>query len=759
MRLNKILNTIIIPVTFSIVNWLVSISSYAQQNSISIDSLITSGDSLRAIGNFDEAKEIYKAALKIDNDLIQAYAGLGKIAIAEEKWAEAGDEFQKVLDRDPENKQAHYFRGISSRETGKFKVLLLRKLDWDKSKKHFQKVMAQDSLYQDVIYQFAKLKRYREEYPEAIQWGHTQVRLRPELVEPRVKLFRFYRYYINHTKNEQAINWLKHQPWDHARYAIGEKFRREGNLTEADSVFREMLKTPLTMSRQPIFLSLARINYEKQQPEEGEKYFWRAVNESGNDIDADLVFEDIKYILKDDELEHYRSLKSIPLKIEFFHKLWISRDPTPAASVNHRLAEHYRRLLYSEKNYEFDGFRTWFNNPDKLGYLDFTKTYDLNHEFNDKGLIYIRHGQYDDWAITGGPDVPSNESWMYNRTTETPEMIFHFFLENTPGYWRFSPVITDRRLLEDRVHFGNIYYRLLRADRLEYLAITEEMARESRKYVSTGLSTDRNTWETKLKPLETPFSMATFRSDRGKTILEIYYAISLSAVAREIKQHDQRFELEKGITIHNLNWQPIEKKRDKIFLPIRESESFLDLYRFEVQPDSYHVAFYARPADTDLLGGWKFGKRVDDYSTSELSISDIQLATKIEPTSKISNFEKNGLLVVPNPTRLFSLKVPVYIYFEIYQLTQDLNRNTSFTIEYSLTLLKQEKKGFLGFFAGRGKTSITTKIDREGNSELSVEYLAIDASRVKAGEYELAVKVTDKHSGKTAIRTTKIALQ
>ena len=731
--------------------------SIASQSFTNVDSLLARGDSLLAQKKLQEAGETFKAALKIDRDLIHAYAGLGKIAIANEKWADAGDEFGKILDRDPKNIEANFFKGICYRETGKFKALLLRKIDWNKSKKHFIRVLDRDSLFNDVVYQFALLKRYQENYKEAIQLGHAQIRLRPGLIEPQVKLFRFYRYFVTHTKKDEAVNWLKQQPWDHARWGIAEKLRREGELTKADSVLLDLVNQPMTMSFQPAYLTLTRIYYEQNLQDKAEDYFWRAINEIQNDIDANLVFEDMKYILTDQELASYQSLGSIKEKMIFFKTLWVSRDPTPAASTNYRLAEHYRRLIYAEKHYEFDGFRTWFNNPDKSGYLDFTQTYNLNQEFNDMGLIYIRHGQYDDWAITAGDDIPSNQSWIYYETQSTPKLVFHFLLENTAGYWRFTPIITDPRMLEDRLQFGNIYYRLLRASALEQLAFGEEMARESRESVSTGLSTDRHTWEKKIKPLETPFSMNTFRGERGKTVLEIYNAFSLSLLAKEIK--GERIEIEKGIAIHNQEWHEVENHHEKMLVPLNKGEWFIDLYRFEVPPDSYHIAFYLRPQETDFLGGWKFEKQIPNYSSPQLLISDIQLATKIEPAKKPGKFEKNGLLVIPNPTRLFELNNPVYIYFEIYHLIPNLIGNTSFIIEYTMTLLERKKKGLLGLFGSRGKSSISTQVERQGNGERSVEYLAIDVSQLKAGEYELIVKVIDRHNEKTAVQKRKIALK
>ncbi|MCI0495773.1 GWxTD domain-containing protein, partial [candidate division KSB1 bacterium] len=727
----------------------------------SVTRLLTEADSLRTANKLEDAKAIYQSVLKLEKTNIHAFAGIGKIAIAQKAWSEAGAAFQKVLDSDSENREANYYKGISYRETGKFKALLLRKLDWNKSEQHFDKVIERDSLYQDVIFQLAILERYRENYIEAIQLGQRQIQLRPELLEPEVKLFRLYRFYITHTRKNPALDWLQKQNWDHAIYAIGEKLRRENELIKADSVLQHLANKPSPTSRQPAYLSLARIYYEKKDAAEAEKYYWRAVNEISDAIDADLVFEDLKYIITDQELQTYRSLHTTKAKKDFFKKLWLSRNPTPAASVNYRLAEHYRRMIYAEKYYEYDGFRSWFNNPDKLGYLEFTESYDLNEEFHDKGLIYIRHGNPSERVATVNENSPSNESWLYYQTQFNPRLTFHFLVDNNSiGYWRLTPFISDPALLEDRLTWDNIYYQMLRATDLERLSMIQEMAEISRESVTVGLATDRHTWEKKIKSLEVPFSISTFRGKRDRTILEICYAISLSDIAKEAKKKSKILEFENGFVVHNLAWDEVEKKEDRIQVPfpISGTESFLDVYRFEVTPDSYRFAFYARPKEGNFLGGWKYEKRVADYSSSRLGLSDIELATKIEPTTKDTKFKKNGLLVIPNPTRLFSTKTPINVYFEIYQLSQDATGKTSFAIDYTLTLLESGKKGILGLFRSGGKSSISTQIDREGDNEFSVEYLAIDASQVRPGEYNLEIIVTDRLTGTFAKKAKRIAL-
>ena len=336
----------------------------AEKDSTIVDSLLARGNMLIASGDVDDAKKSYKKALKYEENSLPALSALGKIAFDEKDWGDVKGYFDKILDIDPDNLEAHYYRGIAYRETGVFKALLLRKLDWNKSKKHFLAVISRDSLYQDVLYQYARLLRYKEDYEEAISTNHAQIHVRPDLVEPQVKMFRLYRYLITHRSEEEAISWLNKQQWDHARYSIAEAFRRGGKIDEADSILQVLTTDSLNMPVQPLYLSLARVYYQQEDRQTAQQNYWTGIDKIRDNVAADLILDDIKYILTDEEFETYSSLQTLEEKKEFFRTFWISRDPTPAATINVRLAEHYRRMLYAEENYEFDGFRTWFQEFD-----------------------------------------------------------------------------------------------------------------------------------------------------------------------------------------------------------------------------------------------------------------------------------------------------------------------------------------------------------------------------------------------------------
>ncbi len=735
------------------------------------ENTVAIGDSLFEIGELKEAEENYKSALKRDKKNISARFGLGKIKIEKEEWANANDEFEKILKIDPQNKTAHYYRGICYRENGKFKVLLQRKWEWNRSKKHFLAVMKQDSTFRDVLLQYAILLQYRHKFDDAIRAAQRQILVRPDLVEPQIRIFRIYQYFIfqdvdrdlinleNTLSSGEIIEWLEKQPYDHARFAIAEKYRSMGEYKPAATVLNDMLQTPLIMPRQAIYLSLARIHYAQLQAEKAESYFWRAVDEMDDDVDAGIVFQDVKYIQTDHEYAEYQTCSTIEEKKAFFRHLWTKRDPTPIAAINYRLSEHYHRLLYAEKNYIYRGFRSRFSQVDRMSYIHYPASYKLNEEFNDKGLIYIRHGKPDEQVVNQGEDVPV-ESWMYYETATAPKMIFHFTPERESQYWRFTPIIENQQMIQERSHWGRLYHKFLYADETQRLAYVDEMAHESEEAVSSALVTDRHSWEVKLEPLPVSLTTASFRGANGRTNLEIYYSIAMSPIQSKMKQERSLVKIDKGLVIYDDQWNLAGKNTDTIELDVQPGNRYVDYYLAALPPDSFHIVFNASCRTPALLNTSRYRVQVKDFSSDDLNMSDILFASEIKPSLEKGKFTRQDLDVVPNPSHIYLKTQPVYMYFELYNLTRNDEQRTNFLIEYTLTLVKSRKSGLsklFGFLTG-GKSAITLETDREGASEFSAEYLAINVEKNDPGDYELLVTVTDKNTGDVVKRKRYLSL-
>ena len=660
--------------------------------------------------------------------------------------------------RDTSGLKGRYVNAIELREKGKWRVLLFRRRLWNKSEQLFQQVIERDSLYRDVLYQYALLLRYRKHYEDAIATCHRQMKIRPELTNPGVKIFSLYRHYIAHTGFKESMAWLSGRPWDHATHAMAENFRREERIDEADSLLLGLLNSDPDMPLQPVQISLAKINYQRGKPEIAEGYFLDAVNGIQTHIDADIIFEEMKYIVTDQELLHYIGLKSAAEKREFFRTFWLKRDPLPSESYNKRLAEHFRRLAFAEKHYEFYGFRGYFNNPDKQGYLTFTNGYALNEQYNDKGLIYIRHGEADDRIVTLGEGVPSNESWRYYQKGSYPEMTFHFALENSPGLWRVSPIIEHPKALEDRFQWGSEYYTLSRSGALERQSLIDQMANKSQTSLMEGLSYDRHTWEKEIAPLSFPFLISTFRGSTGMSVVDLLVEMPYEQIAKEVRRD---VKIRKGFTLHDSAWAPVKTEQQTDILDVDAPGEALKIYSNEVSPGTYHFALNVIPEGTILLGGYKFRTDIADYNVAALQLSDILLADEVGFADENAVLTKNGLSIVPNIRGLFSKKDKVYIYYEIYHLSRNEGGESFFTIDYKLTLTKKRSSGLsslLNIFGGK-KSSITTRVEREGNDEFSAEYLSFDVGKLNAGDYDLEIRVEDRISGQTAQKTQKLELR
>lgn len=732
------------------------------------------GQAFAATGQIEEAKKAYKDALKADKDLLDAYAALGKLAFAEKDWGEVKSQFDKILDRDRNNLEAHYYMAIANREIGKFRPefansipLMNKLLEFQKAEKHFETILASDSLFRDVLYQYALLERYRGKFEKAIWLGERQIQLKPELVDAQVGLFDLYRRYIQGTGREEAIAYLQNLSSAHARFFIAEKLRRDKDFAAADSIFRTLIVEKPELPREALYLAYAKSLFSQNIDTRAEKLYWMAVDGLHDEIGAQLIFEDLKYIISDEELGAYERAKTVEEKREFFRAFWARRDPLPATQTNLRLAEHYRRFVFAEDNYEYTGFRSWVNNADKLRYLEFPRAYHLNTEFNDKGLVYLRHGPPDDKIVTVNPGVPSNESWKYWRSGRNPEMTFHFLYdEHTSGnLWTLTATIPYPQMLEDRITWHPRYQQMLAAQNLaDQFRFEEEIIQESKASVEKGFRTDRYRWDKQISPLDVPVTTASFRDADGKTLFEVYYAVPLAELAKHLDEPAAEVIGEKGIALHDAEWKLLGRLTQNVRIPLQQQQVesgklFIDVFQTVLEPGEYRLGFHFRPRHTNLLSGFNNVQvRMPDFSGTTLSMSDIELAARIEPATGTGMFVKNGLLVLPNPMAAYSREQLVYLYFEIYNLATDANGESQFTIEYIVSKFDKNAGNPFERRRRRDRSSISFKTDRTATGPFSAEYLAIDVSKLKKGDTMLSIRITDRLAKTSTTRERQFVL-
>ena len=399
-----------------------------------------------------------------------------------------------------------------------------------------------------------------------------------------------------------------------------------------------------------------------------------------------------------------------------------------------------------------------------------------------------------------------NESWRYRN----PDIDFHFVVaDNEENNWRLIPLLTSLAMLESREEWGDPYAAMVRAIRNQNQAGTEtidnfafnaeledgntefsdleeearsvstaavtgqaqrfeleieetrqQMIEDSQESIELGLALDKHTWEEEIEPMPIPHMVVTFRGDEetGATELDMYYALPMGKISKAWEgKKGGKIPVETGYAVLDTNWQTIDGYTSIKELPYTEEETaaVVDFHRSSVMPDSYLVALHGVPEELSMMGGYKFGYNVPDYSGSELMMSDLLLAHRIEPDLMgKSRYSRKGYKIESNPFQRFSRNQIVYIYFEVYNLTYSSDDMSSYEIEYILTDNKNNNRRR----RRRARPLLTLKVERTNEMRSPVEYAEFDVQQVEPGDYTMTIRITDTVTGNTTEKSQRFEL-
>lgn len=380
---------------------------------------------------------------KLSKTKIDSIVAKGKIEIDNKDWGEAIDTFGDLLDYEPDNLIANYYYGIGQRETGISRNPIERMIRLNSAEKHFKKIISIDSSYRDTFYQLAVLQFYRRNYFEAAELAEHQLGINRNLNSASTGIFHLYDIMLVNENNDEAENFLRSRNSDYDKYFLGEFYRRTDSLSKAESIFNTIITGHAQMSLIPVYLSLVRLYVQETKYEKAEKTYWKAVDAVSTLTDAQLLLKDFEFILNKREYKILYSPISLGDLKKSMRIFWLEKNPLPSLPYNMRLIEHYKRLIYAEKNFRYDGFRFKIYDANKLEVIDHPPWYRLNKKFNDRGLIYIRFGEPDDIVTVVSENQSSNMSWLYEKSSTHPRMVFYFMedMHAPPGYWTLVPMI------------------------------------------------------------------------------------------------------------------------------------------------------------------------------------------------------------------------------------------------------------------------------------------------------------------------------
>ncbi len=724
------------------------------------DYSITKADVYYRSGQLDEALKHLKKLVSFEYDNIEAHLRIAEIYDEMENWEYARLWAERTMKLDYNNPGARLIYAKSCRERGYIRPQPLRFFDWKDAKKKFLQVMEVDSSFNKVLYEYAVFQGYKKEFMDGIKTLEAHRKYYPE----DIKAFEKQNYYydaICFLGEDEDIRELKQMDTDLARFYYGEYCRQHDMLEQADSVFQS-LDGSRSISPTLYDFALAKLAVQQERYTDAERLYMAAIDTMATRMDVNFVYNDMKYVFSDAEFEYYDKIADKTDVRTFFKKSWLRRNPLPASPSNPRLIEHLKRMVYAEKNYRIVRVGKYRWSPQQWEINQVPHVYTLANRFEDRGVVYIRHGEpadkaiafggdlFDEWMQTSGKErwnesLRNGESWLYPASGTTPKMIFHFAMGNEAEP-RLVPIL-PRIMVQDCYNWDKKYASYLNShDYVEVMQFEGDIVRENRKNIEIGLETDRHQWDREAHPIDMPFYIAAFAAPLGQTRYELYYSIPPQTINNDSVSY---YDLDLGLGIYDLQWDEIETTHKAIPVEdiIQQDDSlyaWTDQFTFTLDTIDHAISFYAKTKDLMHVGGHKFKLVPRTFNDTELCMSDLELARQLESSENSDGkFIKNQLRVVPQPSLKFNPKNPVYVYFEIYNLPVTQSR-LEYQIQYKVNQKKAAKKGFLSNlpgFKGNLLKEQSATLERYSASRFSPESIGLDMSAMEPGEYEIEVRI------------------
>jgi hypothetical protein len=210
-------------------------------------------------------------------------------------------------------------------------------------------------------------------------------------------------------------------------------------------------------------------------------------------------------------------------------------------------------------------------------------------------------------------------------------------------------------------------------------------------------------------------------------------------VINELSDTVKTLRVELGISISRPSGERVAFSLDTLVFALhpRGWEWFVDLSRFVLRPDSVRITMHARPVGLDIVSTWDKQLQIPAYLPPTPLVSGIEF---LLPSTAKSSIDIDGVKVIPCPFDALPRKQPVFVYWEMYNLTKDFGGTTRYKSQVLLTP---------GASASSDGTVLAYEKDHTGQNEFASEFARLDVREYKTGIYTMTLQILDRMIGYT----------
>ncbi len=487
----------------------------------------------------------------------------------------------------------------------------------------------------------------------------------------------------------------------------------EAQLFDKMAALMEKAAAPLSSADLFLFLGLARQRLGKSDA--AMQAYQQALQLMP--LEDRAFFYSLQTVLAPDSMKIYdRAPDSVKAPMQ--QRFWQARDPLFLTAANERLLEHFGRIAYANLRYGV---------PEK----------NIAGWKTDRGQTLIRFGQ-PRWRLRTRADLGTGAT---GRTTLNASKEFW-------DYENFQMIFDDRFLNRDySFAWGSV-------GEIDGKALFEEKIREV---------PERYEFPHGGRKLELPHVIAQFRGAQNpdSTRLEIYLGLSDSA-----RLMANSFSLQRGLFFFDENWNEIRHWRENRRFSHEAGDTakfILDRWPVNMRPGAYRMSLEVIEPQSGRSGAERATLVVENFSGDQLNMSSVVLTNADSSNPELALHRENDVQLVPALFQDFFPDQPIYVFYEIYNLTFDAQGQSRYRIDYVVESAPPNKSlaARLGKRLGLSRQNVTlgSSFESTGNRRDEKLYQSLEILGQPAGPYRLTIRLTDRISGQTVSRLVSFAIK
>jgi GWxTD domain-containing protein len=525
-------------------------------------------------------------------------------------------------------------------------------------------------------------------------------------------------------------------------------------------------------------LELARTAYFASRPTQGWVSYFAGARAATSAQALTMYRLDLSWIADSAQLVAFDGLATPDARQHWLQEFWTRRDVVEARDVGERLAEHYRRWFYARRNFRL---------VSRHRHYDITEVYRTRQvEFDDRGVIYLRHGEPDKRAqfICQSPLEPNgegcaaNESWLYRRRGE-PDLIFHFAARDDVQDFKLIESLADvlgfhravrassfsdpeiAALYQTRDQFGQLYSRVAHSQRAAGTELAQDR-QQGRRNITIGTTTDSyvQRFEQPLDVVATEFVVgagagggaSASGADSGQ-VLHVVFAIPADRLEPQPSGDGVRYPLEFRVIISDSSDRVVANLDTvRVFgahQALRRPSYLTGRLAVPVPAGNYQYRLLVRSVDGGAGDLLVEPLTVERLEPQRFAVSDLVVGRE---GSGLVWFSPAGDTVRLNPLQRFPEGSAVNLYYEIYGLSTGTPYHT---------VVRLEREGGGSFFGaigrlfGGGRSPVLLEFDAPSTGTVTRVQRGIELRDVSKGTYRLAVVITDPATGTSVTRVQR----